>query len=85
MKFLTLSLVAVMLALSPVAPVTAESRTGCPRSFELHAVMPDHDAQHTGHIHVGRPNPDRNGDGLICVKQVVTPIGEIHIHIDNFR
>ncbi len=68
MKILTLSLVAVMLALSPVAPVTAESRAGCPRSFELHAVMPDHDAH-----------------GLICVKQVVTPIGEIHIHIDNGR
>ena len=85
MKILTLSLVAVMLALSPAVPVAAESTAGCPRSFELRAVMPHHDAQHTGHIHVGRPNPDRNGDGLICVKQVVTPICEIHIHIDNGR
>ncbi len=85
MKNLNLSLVVIVLALNPVVPVAAESTAGCPRSFELHAVMPDHDAQHTGHIHVGRPNPDRNGDGFICVKQVATPIGEIHIHIDNVR
>lgn len=84
-----LSLVALVLvfALTLAAPVSAAgpSSGGCPPGFEVHVYMPDHDEHHTGHLHVGPPNPDRNGDGLICVKHVATPVGEVHIHIDNRR
>lgn len=85
-KLILVALVSVF-ALSLAAPVSAAgaSSGGCPRGFELHPYMPDHDEHHTGHLHVGPPNPDRNGDGLICVKHVVTPVGEVHIHIDNRR
>lgn len=87
MRKLTMILLAAVLALGLAAPVAAAdaSSGGCRRGWELHPYMPDHDEHHAGHLHVGPPNPDRNGDGQVCVKHVVTPVGEVHIHIDNRR
>lgn len=87
MRKMALVLLVALLALSLAAPASASGSAsgGCPRSFALHPFMPDHEEHHTGHLHVGLPNPDRNGDGWICVKHVVTGFGEVHIHIDNWR
>lgn len=79
-----------VLALTLAAPASAASAAavtpgGCPSGFELHPAMPDHTGAMDGHIHAGAPNPDRNGDGLICMKVMVTPVQEVHIHIDNIR
>ena len=87
MRKLLPALLVSMLVLTLAAPVSAAapSAGGCPRGFELHPAMPDHEGTHAGHLHVGPPNPDLNGDGLICMKVVVTPVNEVHIHIDNVR
>lgn len=87
MRKLLPALLVSMLVLTLAAPVSAAapSAGGCPSGFELHPAMPDHTGGMDGHVHAGAPNPDLNGDGLICMKVVVTPVQEVHIHIDNVR
>jgi hypothetical protein len=73
-------LLVIFLAQFAVSPVFAASAPvgGCPTGFTLEAAMV-HDIMH--HKHAGTA-ADQNGDGYTCMKPV-TPLGQIHVHIDN--
>jgi hypothetical protein len=62
----------------PSAVAAAEAAGSCPPGFTLEEVMP-HDNHHHQHVVT---SADKNGDGLICMKHVMSN-ERLHVHVDN--
>lgn len=82
MRRLIASLLGVAAVTFAPSPAAAE---GCPPAFHLHT-LGEHNHEHGAHRHVGlgMDKVDRNGNGLVCVKQV-TPDANVHVHVDDLR